>query len=102
MVMAYWPAGNTGFWGDATSLVDWCESNYEVTHFVAEFWNTVSNLPFFLLAYIGIQTLRELRVTELRDYLGFLSLVMISIGSILFHGTMQYHAQILDEIPMIY
>ena len=30
--------------GYNTSNVDWCEPNYEVTIYVVEFFNTVSNL----------------------------------------------------------
>jgi len=26
-----------GFWGKPTATIDWCEANYEVTYFVAEF-----------------------------------------------------------------
>jgi len=26
-----------GYWGKPTSTIDWCEANYEVTYFIAEF-----------------------------------------------------------------
>lgn len=26
-----------GFWGMPTSTIDWCEKNYEITYYVAEF-----------------------------------------------------------------
>ena len=29
--------GVDGFWGPITSNIDWCEGNYEVTYYVAEF-----------------------------------------------------------------
>ena len=30
-------ASSVGFWGSVTANVDWCEANYEVTHYIAEF-----------------------------------------------------------------
>ncbi|GFO35894.1 alkaline ceramidase 3 [Plakobranchus ocellatus] len=32
-----------GYWGKQTATLDWCEDNYAVSYYVAEFWNTVSN-----------------------------------------------------------
>lgn len=26
-----------GYWGSPTATLDWCEENYAVTHFIAEF-----------------------------------------------------------------
>lgn len=26
-----------GFWGEPTSTLDWCEENYEVSYYIAEF-----------------------------------------------------------------
>ncbi|KAI9353905.1 ceramidase, partial [Obelidium mucronatum] len=85
-----------------TSTLDWCEENYAVTQYIAEYYNTLSNISFLIVSVFGLKTLRELRVEELRDYLALGSLVVVGIGSTLFHGTMQFHAQILDEVPMIY
>jgi len=35
-----------GFWGNPTSNIDWCEDNYQLSPYVAEFWNALSS--FFL------------------------------------------------------
>ena len=32
---------------------------------------------------------------------GHWSLIVVGIGSFLFHGTMRYHAELLDELPML-
>ena len=33
-----------------TASVDWCEQNFAVFPFVAEFWNTLSSVPLCLFA----------------------------------------------------
>ena len=33
-----------GFWGPRTASVDWCEPNYVVSHYVAEWWNTLTSV----------------------------------------------------------
>ena len=43
-----------GYWGDVTSTIDWCESNYDVSQYTAEFWNTISNIFFVLFALWGM------------------------------------------------
>lgn len=50
VLMSSWPHGaqaratptEAPFWGPIDALVDWCEPNYAVTRYVAEFWNTLS------------------------------------------------------------
>lgn len=41
----------TGYWGPQTSTIEWCEENYAVSPYIAEFWNTISSL---VMAYVAI------------------------------------------------
>ena len=44
----------TGFWGPSTSSVDWCESNYEMTEYMAEFNNSLSSFSMVLSGLLGL------------------------------------------------
>ncbi|XP_072118702.1 alkaline ceramidase 3 isoform X2 [Mobula birostris] len=90
-----------GYWGEPTSTLDWCEENYAVSFYVAEFWNTVSNLIMIVPPIYGaIQTVRD--GLETRYLAAFLGLAAVGIGSWCFHMTLKYEMQLLDELPMIY
>ncbi|GBB95484.1 hypothetical protein RclHR1_25470001 [Rhizophagus clarus] len=41
-----------GFWGEPSST-DWCEQNYEVTYYIAEFFNTISSLCLVFMGTFG-------------------------------------------------
>jgi len=90
-----------GFWGKPTALIDWCEENYVVTTYVAEFWNTVSNLvmiiPPLIFAYQAKRQGLERRYFWLQ-----LTVLLVGIGSWLFHMTLRYGMQITDELPMVF
>ena len=108
-----------GYWGERTATIDWCEINYEITYYIAEFWNTVSNLVMILFPIYGIywsykhirsakQSKKKLQTisskftvpsTVIWCYLG---LMLVGIGSWMFHMTLLYPMQLLDELPMIY
>jgi dihydroceramidase len=99
------------FWGEPTATIDWCENNYEVTEYIAEFWNTLSNLVMIVLPVYGIywsvrqkQNKKNLNNFIIRNstLAVYFALMMIGSGSWLFHMTLLYPMQLLDELPMIY
>ncbi len=47
-----------GFWGPSTSSIDWCERNYEVTYYVAEFFNAISSIGLVVVGLFTIYTVR--------------------------------------------
>jgi len=90
-----------GYWSPRTSAVDWCEPNYAHSFYVAEFFNTITNFPAIFLALQGLWFTYKYGY-EKRYYLVNLLVCFVGIGSALFHGTLLYTGQILDELPMVY
>lgn len=80
---------NQGYWGPITASTEWCEKNYEVTPYVAEFYNTISNIPSIILALIGLHYAISQKF-ERRFSVLHLSTIALSIGSSLFHATLKY------------
>ncbi|GAA94406.1 uncharacterized protein L969DRAFT_25706 [Mixia osmundae IAM 14324] len=90
-----------GFWGPVTASIDWCEENYVVSHYIAEFSNTLSNLFFVgLAAFSVIMGMRE--KLPLRYLLSAAGIALVGFGSFAFHGTLKYQTQLADEIPMLF
>ncbi|KAH3680649.1 hypothetical protein WICMUC_000206 [Wickerhamomyces mucosus] len=88
-------------WEDVTSTIDWCEENYVVTSYIAEAINTISNSIFIILALFASYSAWKNKL-ELR-FIGIsLGFMLVGIGSWLFHMTLKYEFQLLDELPMIY
>jgi hypothetical protein len=87
------------------STVDWCEQNYILSEYVAEYWNTLTGLCLILSgiwyyknysSWINENHLHKytfIRISAL--------LVFVGIGTMLFHSTLYYPFQLLDELPMI-
>jgi len=88
------------FWGPIDSLVDWCESNYTVSPYIAEFFNSISSLPIMFLGFFGMFWTRKLQY-ENRFLTSFACLAVVGLGSFMFHCTLRYHYQLLDELPML-
>ncbi|SCU87978.1 LAFA_0E09978g1_1 [Lachancea sp. 'fantastica'] len=90
-----------GYWGKPTSTIDWCEENYVVSSFIAEWSNTLTNSAFVALALYVTWSAFYQRL-EKRFVLIGLGLGTVGVGSWLFHMTLRYEYQLLDELPMIY
>ncbi|KAG9094999.1 hypothetical protein FS749_011336 [Ceratobasidium sp. UAMH 11750] len=98
-----------GAWGNHTATIDWCEDNYTHSHYVAEWYNTISNIPFILLGIFGAYSALRTGKGEkplphgLRYAAANLGIMAIGVGSFVFHATLKWHAQVmLDELPMIF
>lgn len=90
-----------GYWGPPTSTLDWCEENYISTLYIAEFWNTISS-GFMVLAPLLMVGVGVREGHDRRFLLSFLAVAVVGIGSWLFHMTLLYSMQLMDELPMIW
>jgi dihydroceramidase len=94
------PSPPDGYWGRPTSSVDWCEANYRFTPYVAEFFNTLSSLAMITVGVIGL--VRYRKTLETRFLVAFFAIAVVGLGSSLFHTTLRFELQMLDELPMLY
>ena len=90
---------NIGFWGVGGSSVDWCEPNYQVTYFIAEFSNSMSSFSMVIAGLLGLYLHLW---AEKRFHLAFISTILLGFGSVAFHGTLWKVCQAFDEVPMLY
>ena len=89
------------FYGPITADYDWCENNYAITPYVAEFFNALSSVTIVLAGVFWER--RTIRYGYgLRWHIASAGLVSIGLGSIAFHGTLLRWAQVLDEVPMLW
>jgi dihydroceramidase len=99
--ISYPPPDQPGFWDPVTSTLQWCEEDYYLTYYSAEIINTLTNLLFLYLSYKGIRSCQ----TNGHDtvfsvaYFGYF---LVGIGSFMFHTTLKYPWQLVDELNMIY
>jgi len=97
----YPPPNQPGYWDPVTSTIQWCEEDYYATYYSAEIINTLTNLMFMYLAYEGVKSCRKNghdRVFEVA-YFGYF---LVGFGSFMFHTTLKYPWQLVDELNMIY
>ena len=80
------------------STINWCEPDYEMTPYIAEFWNTCSMIPWVILSFNGFCNENLLVIIRIGFFLSF----MTAIGSIAFHATLTNWGQTLDELGMLY
>ncbi|PLB43362.1 alkaline ceramidase family protein [Aspergillus steynii IBT 23096] len=93
---------NTPFWGPTTANSNFCEEDYVITRYIAEFINTLTNLSYILYAIYGLRRLHakpNVHVFRLFPYWG---LMAVGICSAAFHISMKYHTQMMDDLSMLF
>ncbi|XP_054837299.1 alkaline ceramidase 1 [Eublepharis macularius] len=83
--------------------VDWCEGNFEHSQYIAEYYNTVSNIIFFIII--------PFMLTLNMDYMKYrpkpvhslaVMVALIGFSSVYFHMTLSYVGQLLDELSILW
>ncbi len=82
------------YWGIKDSSSFFCEEPYTNSKYIAEYYNTVSAIPYIL---IGIYIYYVLNYYKIG-----LSVVSIGLGTILLHSTQRYYGQWADEMSMLF
>ncbi|XP_060863437.1 alkaline ceramidase 3 isoform X1 [Metopolophium dirhodum] len=99
--MAFQEFNDTGYWGKPTATIDWCEKNYEVNYYVAEMWNTISNLMMIIPPLWGIWDMKKQKFAQ-RFFFCYSFILVVGFGSLAFHMTLLYEMQLFDELPMVW
>ncbi|KAF1990146.1 alkaline phytoceramidase [Aulographum hederae CBS 113979] len=89
------PRSHLGYWGTPTSNANFCEEDYAVTLYIAEFINSLTNLAYVYLA---------LRYRPSKSYLKLdfmsTSLILVGLTSFIFHATLRQTLQYFDDLSM--
>ncbi|RAK75914.1 ceramidase [Aspergillus fijiensis CBS 313.89] len=88
------------FWGPQTSYLNFCEEDYVVTRYVAEFINTCSSLIYILYGIYGLSQLRSKPSASFARAIPWFGLMGVGICSAGYHMTLKYHTQMSDELSM--
>jgi dihydroceramidase len=92
-------AGSAAFWGTVDSDFDWCEDNHVYLTHVAEPFNTFTSSAYPLAATHAYRAHRPLGLSGWHKAMLLVTLIM-GLGSMVFHATLRYPAQLLDEVPL--
>uniref|UniRef100_A0A4W3KBW4 Alkaline ceramidase n=1 Tax=Callorhinchus milii TaxID=7868 RepID=A0A4W3KBW4_CALMI len=86
-----------------SSEVDWCEENFQYSEKVAEFYNTISNVIFFITAPIMMYLLHPYAQKKSRAvHLIWIMVIFVGIFSTYYHMTLSYVGQLLDELSILW
>ncbi|RTE84802.1 hypothetical protein BHE90_000667 [Fusarium euwallaceae] len=88
----------TSFWGPQTSYLNFCEEDYAITRYIAEFINTLSSLAYIAYGLYGLHSYPQFPTGS--RLLLWCGLVGVGICSSAYHMTLKYHTQMSDELSM--
>lgn len=73
------------------------EPHYEVTPYIAEFWNTLSNLPFVIIGVLRISSFKDAPDSILMLYVLY---IFCGLGSAIHHAIDNSWSIVIDWIPI--
>ncbi|KAJ5736648.1 alkaline phytoceramidase [Penicillium malachiteum] len=89
------------FWGAPNSNANFCEVDYAVSRYIAEFINSLTNVVYVIYGICGLRRLRR-KVNNADSFrvLPYWGLIAVGICSFSFHVSMKYHTQMMDDLSM--
>ncbi|CAG9537201.1 unnamed protein product [Cercopithifilaria johnstoni] len=92
-------------WFDYESGHAWCESayKYQIISIVAEFANTITNLPLIMLPLVNILLIRP--YIETVNWIVIMPHILLTINGIAssyYHATLNLFGQLVDEISILW
>lgn len=93
------PKATTPYWGAQTSYLNFCEEDYLVTRYIAEFINTLSSLSYIVYGIYGLWRIRGSPQFASRS-ISYYALMGVGVCSSAYHMTLKYHTQMSDELSM--
>ncbi|PVI07104.1 alkaline ceramidase-like protein [Periconia macrospinosa] len=105
MIKTSWPypeSPGIGRWGIPSSNQNFCEEDYVITHYIAEFVNTLTNLTYVIYGIHGLRRVQPQKDGGLFSTLAFPYWGLISVGVLSgwYHATLNYHSQMGDDLSM--
>ncbi|KAI0179839.1 ceramidase [Hypoxylon sp. FL1284] len=91
----------SGAWSPPTSSANFCEEDFVVSRYLAEFINSLTNLAYiyFALRYMYGKGSRGLLAPK-TDFMS-ISLLVLGVCSFLFHASLRQTMQFADELGML-
>ncbi|KAM0208523.1 hypothetical protein ACHAPA_003504 [Fusarium lateritium] len=95
------PHALSGAWSPPTSRANFCEEDYAISFYLAEFVNALTNVTY---VYFALRSMYGKRSRGLFapdwDFMS-VSLLVLGFGSFLFHATLRQTLEFVDELSML-
>ncbi|EKD12772.1 uncharacterized protein L3040_006925 [Drepanopeziza brunnea f. sp. 'multigermtubi'] len=88
-------------WGPNTGLYEFCEMDYYITPYIAEFISVLTNVGYISLGIRGIRNNHRNSNDQVVN-LCYGNLIFVGVGSALYHMNLKYFTQMIDEASMLY
>jgi len=100
--------------GYETSSVKWCETIYQYSNYICEFFNTITGFSYVYFSLLlfknlkiihgrnfGLNNIKNMSNIEFNNYNIYASILLIGIFTVYFHGTLSLMGQLLDEFSIL-